>query len=62
MQLTPNETTGLVPVRLLKGVGNNNAGEVCGFTPAVAQRLIAKDAAIPYEAPKADAEPKGKGK
>lgn len=35
-------------VKLLKNYGINNAGEVCGFDEAEAQKLIADGVAIPW--------------
>lgn len=34
-------------VKMLKNYGNNNAGEQCGFSPAVADKLIAQGIAEP---------------
>lgn len=36
------ESTGLVPVKMLKSYGSNSRGEIAGFLPEVAEELVAK--------------------
>ncbi len=43
----------MIPVRFKVGQAPYNAGEIAGFPPAVAERLIQAGVAEPYEAPAA---------
>lgn len=50
-------STDKVILKLLKQWGSHNSGEIAGFVPHVAEKLIAQGLATPLDAPAESAEP-----